>query len=168
MTKYFMKNRLFKSILKESKDYKFKAKVGDFWLQKDDKGWRLCDDKLEADEFESETEPRQIINQMQKNGEIKETSKVEIIKIKESINLFNKILKEANLNESYHECEDFYKKGCKLGLNSYMTKLDILHDKYGGFKNMSNELVQNIIQSIPDDNYDIYNFVEEMINYFDF
>ncbi len=163
-----MQSKLFESILKEAKDYKFKAKVDDFWLQKDGKGWRLCDDKAEADEFESETEPEQIINQMQKNGEIKETSKVEIVKIKESINLFNKMLKEANLNEAYHNWEDFYKKGCKLGLNSYMTKLDILHDKYGGFKNVPNELIQDIIQSIPDDNYDVYNFVEEMIDYFDF
>ena len=59
MTKYFMQSKLFESILKEAKDYKFKAKVGDFWLQKDGKGWRLCDDKAEADEFESETEPKQ-------------------------------------------------------------------------------------------------------------
>lgn len=91
-----MENKLFESILKEAKDYKFKAKVGDFWLQKDGEGWRLCDDKAEADEFESETEPRQIINQMQKDGEIEETSKVEIVKVKESVNLFNKILKEAS------------------------------------------------------------------------
>lgn len=163
-----MENKLFESNLKEAKDYKFIAKVGDFWLQKDGKGWRLCDDKAEADEFESETEPRQIINQMQKNDEIEETSKVEIVKVKESINLFNKILKEANLNESYHEWEDFYKKGYKLGLNSYMDKLDILHDKYGGFKNVPKDKIRVIIDAIPDNNYDVFTFVEEMIDYFDF
>ena len=73
------------STLKESKDYKFKAKVGDFWLQKDGKGWRLCDDKSEADEFESETEPKQIIKQKKKDGEVKETAKVEITKVFESV-----------------------------------------------------------------------------------
>ena len=161
-------SKLFESILKEAEDYKFKAKVGDFWLQKDGKGWRLCDDRDEADEFESETEPKQIINQMQKNGEIKETSKVEIIKVEESINLFNKTLKEANLNESYHSWEDFYQKGCKLGLNSYMVKLDVLHDKYGGFKNVPKDKIQAILDTIPDDNYDIYIFTEEMIDYFGF
>ena len=96
MTKYFMQSKLFESILKEAKDYKFKAKVGDFWLQKDGKGWRLCDDKAEADEFESETEPKQIVNQMQKDGEVKKTTKLEIIKVKESTKLFNRVLKEAS------------------------------------------------------------------------
>ena len=83
-----------KASLREEKDYKFKAKVGDFWLQKDGEGWRLCDDKDEADEFESDTEPKQIINQMQKNGEIEESSKIEIVKIKESKLVFEKIIKE--------------------------------------------------------------------------
>lgn len=106
MTKYFMQSKLFESILKEAKDYKFKAKVGDFWLQKDGKGWRLCDDKAEADEFESETEPRQIINQMQKDGEVKESSKVEIVKIEESINFFNQMLKEASANTTFRQYYD--------------------------------------------------------------
>ena len=101
MTKYFMQSKLFESILKEAKDYKFKAKVGDFWLQKDGKGWRLCDDKAEADEFESETEPKQIVNQMQKDGEVKETTEVEIIKIKESTKLFNRVLKEASTSTTF-------------------------------------------------------------------
>ena len=106
MTKYFMQSKLFESILKEAKDYKFKAKVGDFWLQKDGKGWRLCDDKAEADEFESETEPKQIINQMQKDGEVKETAEIEIVKIKESTKLFNRVLKEAEVNTTFKQYFD--------------------------------------------------------------
>lgn len=90
-----MQSTLFELILKEAKDYKFKAKVGDFWLQDGITGWRLCDNELEADEFESETEPRQIINQMQKDGEVKETTKIEIVKIKESTKLFTRVLEEA-------------------------------------------------------------------------
>jgi hypothetical protein len=82
---------------------------------------------------------------------------------RESKEMFDSIL-----NESYHGWEDFYKKGCKLGLNSYMTKLDILHDKYGGFKNVPKDKIQPILDEIPDSDYDVYNFVEEMIDYFDF
>jgi hypothetical protein len=72
------------------------------------------------------------------------------------------------LKEGYHCWEDFYKKGCKLGIKSYMEKLDILHDKYGGFKNVPKDEIQFILDAIPDNDYDVYNFVEEMIDYFDF
>ena len=72
------------------------------------------------------------------------------------------------LYESYHCWEDFYEKGCKLGLNSYMNKLDILHDDYGGFKNVPKDKIRVILEAIPDNNYDVYNFTEEMIDYFGF
>lgn len=82
--------------LKESKDYKYKAKVGDFWLQKDvNKEWSVCDDEAEADEFESETEPTQIINQMKKDGKVKKDTKYKIVKIKENRNMAKKPLKES-------------------------------------------------------------------------
>lgn len=64
--------------------------------------------------------------------------------------------------------EDFYEKGCKLGLNSYMNKLDILHDDYGGFKNVPKDKIRVILEAIPDNNYDVYNFTKEMIDYFGF
>ena len=83
--------------------------------------------------------------------------------IVESLDIFNSILKE-----SYHCWEDFYEKGCKLGLNSYMDKLDILHDDYGGFKNVPKDKIRVILEAIPDNNYDVYNFTEEMIDYFGF
>ena len=72
------------------------------------------------------------------------------------------------LHESYHCWEDFYEKGCKLGLNSYMNKLDILHDDYGGFKNVPKDKIRAILDAIPENNYDVYNFTEEMIDYFGF
>ena len=91
--------------LKESKDYKYKAKVGDFWLQKDvNKEWSVCDDEAEADEFESETEPTQIINQMKKDGKVKKDTKYKIVKIKENKAMAKKPLKEAT--EDYKSFED--------------------------------------------------------------
>lgn len=82
--------------LDESKDYKYKAKVGDFWLQKDvNREWSVCDDEAEADEFESETEPTQIINQMKKDGKVKKDTKYKIVKIKENRNMSKKPLKES-------------------------------------------------------------------------
>lgn len=82
--------------LDESKDYKYKAKVGDFWLQKDvNREWSVCDDEAEADEFESETEPTQIINQMKKDGKVKKDTKYKIVKIKENRNMARKPLKES-------------------------------------------------------------------------
>lgn len=75
---------------------------------------------------------------------------------------------ESILKESYTCWDDFYKEGCRLGIKPYMTKLDILRDKYNGFKNTPKELIQDIIESIPDDNYEVFNFVEEMIDYFGF
>ena len=56
------------------------------------------------------------------------------------------------LHESYHCQEDFYEKGCKLGLNSYMNKLDILHKHW-----------QERFQPLGWNQ-----FTEEMIDYFGF
>lgn len=92
----------------------------------------------------------------------------------ESMDLFESIIKDNQpidfykLRESYTCWEDFYKKGCKLGIKPYMEKLDILHDKYDGFKNVPRDKLQKVINSIPDNDYDVYNFVEEMIDYFGF
>lgn len=49
-----------------------------------------------------------------------------------------------------------------------MNKLDILHDDYGGFKNVPKDEIRVILEAIPDNNYDVYNFTEEMIDYFGF
>lgn len=96
--------------LDESKDYKYKAKVGDFWLQKDvNKEWSVCDDEAEADEFESETEPTQIINQMKKDGKVKKDTKYKIVKIKENRNMAKKLREgEAIPEHSNNILEPFY------------------------------------------------------------
>ena len=61
--------------------------------------------------------------------------------------------------------EDFYRKGKKLGIPQ-INKLDILHDKYGGFKNVPNEELKDILLEIDDTDYDTYQFLEEMLDYF--
>lgn len=63
-----------------TEDYKYKAKIGDSYL----KGNGFTTKASEADTFESETEPRQRINQMRKDGKHIPKGNVSIEKIKES------------------------------------------------------------------------------------
>ena len=71
------------------------------------------------------------------------------------------------IKSGYNSWEDFYRKGCKLGLNKYMDKLDKLHDKYGAFKKVPKEELSVILKSIPDNDEDVYHFTDEMFDYFD-
>lgn len=68
-----MFSRLYESILRES-DKAYKAKVGSKWLG----DHKLVDDEKKAHQFESETEPRQIINQMKKDGKIDKNVSIDI------------------------------------------------------------------------------------------
>lgn len=63
-----------------TEDYKYKAKIGDSYL----KGNGFTTKASEADIFESETEPRQRINQMRKDGKHIPKGNVSVEKIKES------------------------------------------------------------------------------------
>lgn len=63
-----------------TEDYKYKAKIGDSYL----KGNGFTTKASEADTFESETEPRQRINQMRKDGKHIPKGNVSVEKIKES------------------------------------------------------------------------------------
>lgn len=67
--------QLFDKILNEA-DHTYVAKVGGLYLQGND----LTSDPEEADVFESKTEPTQRINQMKKDGKIKKSKKISIIK----------------------------------------------------------------------------------------
>ena len=72
------------------------------------------------------------------------------------------------IKSSYTSWDDFYKKGCKLGLSSYMNSLDELHDKYGRFRDVPKEKLSSILKNIPNDiTYEIFLFVEDMLDYFD-
>ena len=72
------------------------------------------------------------------------------------------------IKSSYNSWEDFYDKGCKLGLNDYMNALDELHDKYGGFKDAPKDKLSDLIQKIPDDSEERHHFIDDMYDYFDF
>lgn len=72
-----------------------------------------------------------------------------------------------SIKSSYNSWDDFYKKGCKLGLDSYMNSLDELHDKYGRFRDVPKEELSAILKNIPDDEYETYQFIEDMLDYFD-
>ena len=45
------------------------------------------------------------LEEMQKDGEVKETTEIEIVKIKESTKLFNRVLKEAEANTTFKRCK---------------------------------------------------------------
>ncbi len=64
-------------------DFRYKAKVGKKWL----KGRSLTDHKEDASEFESESEPTQIINQLKRDGKIPQKAEIKIVKRRESVNI---------------------------------------------------------------------------------
>jgi len=64
----------------EGRDYIYKAKVDSKWL----KGRELVSSKKDADNFESETEPMQRINQLKKKHKIRKGAKVKLVRMKEA------------------------------------------------------------------------------------
>lgn len=72
------------------------------------------------------------------------------------------------IKSSYKSWDDFYDKGCKLGLQTYMSALDDVHDKYGKFTNVPKDKLSELIMSIPEDTEERHHFLDDMIDYFDF
>lgn len=72
------------------------------------------------------------------------------------------------IKSSYKSWDDFYDKGCKLGLQTYMNALDDIHDKYGKFENVPKDKLSELIMSIPEDSEERHHFLDDMIDYFDF
>lgn len=86
--------------LSESKlqemDFRYKAKVDKKWL----KGRSLTDKKEDATEFESESEPTQIINQLKRDGKIPQKATIKIVKKRESAKVdYENIYREATIKE---------------------------------------------------------------------
>ena len=61
-------------------EFKYKAKVDKKWL----KGRSLTDHKEDATEFETESEPTQIINKLKRDGKIPQKATIKIVKRRES------------------------------------------------------------------------------------
>ena len=75
-------------------DYTYRAKViGGGWLAGD----KLVDKKKDADTFESETEPRQRLNQMKKNGKLSKKARIETLKESNRDDLYNFIDQRADM-----------------------------------------------------------------------
>lgn len=75
-------------------DFRYKAKVDKKWL----KGRSLTDHKEDATEFETESEPTQIINQLKRDGRIAQKAVIKIVKKRESV--------ELNYKNIYRESEN--------------------------------------------------------------
>jgi len=81
-----------------TEDYRYKAKIGDSYL----KGNRFTTKASEADIFESETEPRQRINQMRKDGKHIPKGNVSVEKIKESRMKYSGWSDNVSLNDIFN------------------------------------------------------------------
>lgn len=75
------------------------AKVGNLYLQ----GKDITSDIEEADIFESETEPRQRINQMKKDGKLNKKAKVTIKALESKNKLYKNVFKESSGDMSLDE-----------------------------------------------------------------
>ena len=81
-------------------EFKYKAKVDKKWL----KGRSLTDHKEDATEFETESEPTQIINKLKRDGKIPQKAVIKIVKRRESTNLnYENIYREASLKMKVDE-----------------------------------------------------------------
>ena len=74
-------------------EFRYKAKVDKKWL----KGRSLTDHKEDASEFETESEPTQIINQLKRDGKVAQKAVIKIVKKRESV--------ELNYENIYRESE---------------------------------------------------------------
>lgn len=93
-------------------EFKYKAKVDKKWL----KGRSLTDKKEDATEFETESEPTQIINKLKRDGKVPQKAVIKIVKRRESTNLnYETTYRESknkgvnmNFSKIYREAKKFY------------------------------------------------------------
>lgn len=93
-------------------EFKYKAKVDKKWL----KGRSLTDKKEDATEFETESEPTQIINKLKRDGKVPQKAVIKIVKRRESTDLnYENIYRESknkgvnmNFSKIYREAKKFY------------------------------------------------------------
>ena len=117
-------------------EFKYKAKVDKKWL----KGRSLADKKEDATEFETESEPTQIINKLKRDGKIPQKATIKIVKRRESTNLnYENIYREASLKMKVDEGLFTPKSWSTKGIEKSKKAEDIPHRYSVHIKNLDAE-----------------------------
>lgn len=117
-------------------EFKYKAKVDKKWL----KGRSLTDHKEDATEFETESEPTQIINKLKRDGKIPQKATIKIVKRRESTNLnYETIYREASLKMKVDEGLFTPKSWSAKGIEKSKKAEDIPHRYSVHIKNLDAE-----------------------------
>lgn len=117
-------------------EFKYKAKVDKKWL----KGRSLTDHKEDATEFETESEPTQIINKLKRDGKIPQKATIKIVKRRESTNLnYENIYREASPKMKVDEGLFTPKSWSAKGIEKSKKEADIPHRYSVHIKNLDAE-----------------------------
>ena len=117
-------------------EFKYKAKVDKKWL----KGRSLTDHKEDATEFETESEPTQIINKLKRDGKVPQKAVIKIVKRRESTNLnYENIYREASLKMKVDEGLFTPKSWSTKGIEKSKKAEDIPHRYSVHIKNLDAE-----------------------------
>ena len=117
-------------------EFKYKAKVDKKWL----KGRSLTDHKEDATEFETESEPAQIINKLKRDGKIPQKAVIKIVKRRESTNLnYENIYREASPKMKVDEGLFTPKSWSAKGIEKSKKEADIPHRYSVHIKNLNAE-----------------------------
>ena len=117
-------------------EFKYKAKVDKKWL----KGRSLTDHKEDATEFETESEPTQIINKLKRDGKIPQKATIKIVKRRESTDLnYKTIYREASLKMKVDEGLFTPKSWSTKGIEKSKKAEDIPHRYSVHIKNLDAE-----------------------------
>lgn len=112
------------------KDYKYIAKVGSKYLTH--KG-TLTKSKANACEFESDEEPKQIFNQMKRDGKLDKGSKLKTIKIKEDLRSESEFIKEL-IDDGVNS-----EQICEASLTQTRRYAKARHDRTGAVRKHSGQ-----------------------------
>ena len=117
-------------------EFKYKAKVDKKWL----KGRSLTDHKEDATEFETESEPTQIINKLKRDGKIPQKATIKIVKRRESTNLnYETIYRESSIKMKVDEGLFTPKSWSAKGIEKSKKAEDIPHRYSVHIKNLDAE-----------------------------
>ena len=117
-------------------EFKYKAKVDKKWL----KGRSLTDKKEDATEFETESEPTQIINKLKRDGKVPQKAIIKIVKRRESTNLnYETIYRESSIKMKVDEGLFTPKSWSAKGIEKSKKAEDIPHRYSVHIKNLDAE-----------------------------